>query len=61
MDSLPKAKIQENFDALCIEIKGTAIAKTAKADDSFVVDFLVFEKQAAQRSLYLTEKLVENI
>lgn len=75
-DRSVKAQIQANFSALCTEMEGAAIAQTAylnkipfviiraisdKADDSATIDFPTFEKQAAIRSLKLTEKLIENL
>ena len=65
----------KKFDGLCTEMEGAAIAQAAylndipfviiraisdRADNSAEVDIPVFMKMAAENSLRLTEKLVEN-
>jgi adenosylhomocysteine nucleosidase len=75
-EPLTKKRIRDNFEGLCTEMEGAAIAQTAhlngipflviraisdKADNSAYTDFSVFIKQAAIRSLRLTEILIENM
>ena len=64
----------KNFQGLCTEMEGAAIAQTAylnglpfivvraisdKADDSASMDYPAFEKKAVQHSVNLIEGLLE--
>ena len=71
-----KDRIKENFDGLCTEMEGAAIAQTAwlnkvpfviiraisdKADDSAQMDYPTFERQAILHSVRLTEEMIRNL
>ncbi len=71
-----KNKISENFNGLCTEMEGAAIAHASylneipfvilraisdKADDSAEMDYPTFEKQAAEHCAKLVEHMVANI
>lgn len=71
-----KDRIKENFDALCTEMEGGAIAQAAwlnkvpfviiraisdKADNSAQMDYPTFEKQAILHSVRLTEEMVRKL
>lgn len=73
-DKEVKKKITDNFSAACTEMEGAAIAQAAylngvpfvvlraisdKADDSAVMDYPEFEKQAANNCVKLVERLAE--
>lgn len=75
-DKAVKDRIIGTFHALCTEMEGAAIAQTAylnnipfliiraisdKADDSAVMDYPAFEKQAAENSVHLTKGLVARL
>ena len=69
-----KERIVKTFDAFCTEMEGAAIAHAAwlnkvpfvvlraisdKADDSASMDYNVFERNAAEASVRLVERLLE--
>ena len=69
-----KERIVKTFDAFCTEMEGAAIAHAAwlnkvpfvvlraisdKADDSASMDYYVFERNAAEASVRLVERLLE--
>lgn len=71
-----KDRIKENFDGLCTEMEGAAIAQAAwlnevpfviiraisdKADDSAEMDYPTFERQAILHSVRLTEEMIRNL
>ena len=71
-DRSVKARIAEQFDGMCTEMEGAAIAQAAylnhipfviiraisdKADDSATVDYPTFERQAIAHSVALVENL----
>ena len=71
-----KDRIKENFDGLCTEMEGAAIAQAAwlnkvpfviiraisdKADNSAEVDYPTFEKQAILHSVRLTEEMIRKL
>lgn len=71
-----KNRIKENFDGLCTEMEGAAIAQAAwlnqvpfviiraisdKADDSAQVDYPTFERQAIVHSVRLTEEMIRRM
>lgn len=71
-----KDRIKENFDGLCTEMEGAAIAQAAwlnkvpfviiraisdKADDSAQMDYPTFERQAILHSVRLTEEMIRNL
>lgn len=73
-DAATKARIAAQFDALCCEMEGAAIAQACwlngipfvvvraisdKADGSDVVDYPVFEEQAARRCAAIVGALLE--
>lgn len=73
-DKKKKEYIVKNFQGLCTEMEGAAIAQTAylnglpfivvraisdKADDSASMDYPAFEKKAVQHSVNLIEGLLE--
>ena len=73
-DKEKKEYIVKNFQGLCTEMEGSAIAQTAylnglpfivvraisdKADDSASMDYPAFEKKAVQHSVNLIEGLLE--
>ncbi len=73
-DKEKKEYIVKNFQGLCTEMEGAAIAQTAylnglpfivvraisdKADDSASMDYPAFEKKAAEHSVNLIEGLLE--
>lgn len=73
-DGQVKNKLTKNFQALCTEMEGAAIAQAAylnqvpfvvlraisdKADDSATMDYPAFERQAAAHCVRLVEKLME--
>lgn len=73
-DKEKKEYIVKNFQGLCTEMEGAAIAQTAylnglpfivvraisdKADDSASMDYPAFEKKAVQHSVNLIEGLLE--
>lgn len=75
-DRAVKDKIKENFDGLCTEMEGAAIAQAAwlnrvpfviiraisdKADDSASMDYPSFEKQAILHSVRLTEEMLRRL
>ena len=68
-----KDRIKTNFDGLCTEMEGAAIAQAAwlnkvpfviiraisdKADDSAQMDYPTFEQQAIQHSVRLVEEMI---
>ncbi len=71
-----KERIKENFDGLCTEMEGGAIAQAAwlnqvpfvilraisdKADDSAEMDYPTFERQAIVHSVRLTEEMIRRL
>lgn len=71
-----KDRIKTNFDGLCTEMEGAAIAQAAwlneipfviiraisdKADDSAQMDYPTFERQAIIHSVRLTEEMIRNL
>lgn len=71
-----KDRIKANFDGLCTEMEGGAIAQAAwlnqvpfviiraisdKADDSAQMDYPTFERQAILHSVRLTEEMIRNL
>ena len=71
-----KDRIKTNFDGLCTEMEGAAIAQAAwlneipfviiraisdKADDSAEMDYPTFERQAIIHSVRLTEEMVRRL
>jgi adenosylhomocysteine nucleosidase len=75
-DRTVKERISKNFGGFCTEMEGAAISQTAylnnvpfviiravsdKADDSASCDYPVFEMTAAERSLRLTERIIESV
>jgi adenosylhomocysteine nucleosidase len=71
-----KERIKTNFDPLCTEMEGGAIAQAAwlnkvpfviiraisdKADDSAQMDYPTFERQAIVHSVRLTEEMVRRL
>ena len=71
-----KNRLTEQFDGLCCEMEGAAIAHAAylnklpfvviraisdKADDSAEMDYPTFERKAAEHSAKLVEDLVKNL
>ena len=71
-----KDRIKENFDGLCTEMEGAAIAQAAwlnkvpfviiraisdKADNSAEMDYPTFEKQAILHSVRLTEEMIRKL
>ena len=71
-----KNRIKENFDGLCTEMEGAAIAQAAwlnqipfviiraisdKADDSAQMDYPTFEAIAAQRCAQVTQTLAKQL
>ena len=71
-----KTKIKDNFDALCAEMEGAAIAQVAylnkipyviiraisdKADHSATVDYPEFEKKAIRHSVRLMEEILKTL
>lgn len=71
-----KDRIKENFDGLCTEMEGAAIAQAAwlnqipfviiraisdKADDSAEMDYPTFERQAIIHSVRLTEEMIRRL
>ncbi|MGN0318755.1 MAG: 5'-methylthioadenosine/adenosylhomocysteine nucleosidase [Lachnospira sp.] len=75
-DKEVKSRITEQFNGLCTEMEGAAIAQTAylnnvpfviiraisdKADDSATMDYSTFEKQAIANSVKLISELVARI
>ena len=71
-----KARIVENFQALCTEMEGAAIAQVSylnkvpfvilrtisdKADDSATMDYPAFEKLAIANNVKVMKELVANI
>ena len=71
-----KDHIKTNFDGLCTEMEGAAIAQAAwlnkipfviiraisdKADDSAEMDYPTFERQAIIHSVRLTEEMVRRL
>ncbi len=71
-----KERIKANFDGLCTEMEGAAIAQAAwlnqipfviiraisdKADDSAEMDYPTFERQAIIHSVRLTEEMVSRL
>ena len=71
-----KNHIKTNFDGLCTEMEGAAIAQAAwlnkvpfviiraisdKADDSAEMDYPTFERQAIVHSVRLTEEMVRRL
>ena len=71
-----KDRIKGNFDGLCTEMEGAAIAQAAwlnevpfviiraisdKADDSAEMDYPTFERQAILHSVRLTEEMIRNL
>ena len=71
-----KDRIKTNFDGLCTEMEGAAIAQAAwlneipfviiraisdKADDSAEMDYPTFERQAIVHSVRLTEEMVRRL
>ena len=71
-----KDRIKTNFDGLCTEMEGAAIAQAAwlneipfviiraisdKADDSAQMDYPTFERQAIIHSVRLTEEMICNL
>ena len=75
-DKEKKEYIVKNFQGLCTEMEGAAIAQTAylnglpfivvraisdKADDSASMDYPAFEKKAVQQSVNLIEGLLESM
>ena len=71
-----KDRIKTNFDGLCTEMEGAAIAQAAwlnkvpfviiraisdKADDSAQMDYPTFERQAIIHSVRLTEEMVRRL
>lgn len=71
-----KDHIKTNFDGLCTEMEGAAIAQAAwlnqipfviiraisdKADDSAQMDYPTFERQAIIHSVRLTEEMIRNL
>lgn len=75
-DRQVKERIAQNFDGMCTEMEGAAIAQAAylnqipfviiraisdKADDSATVDYPTFERQAIAHSVALVENLIGRI
>lgn len=75
-DSKKKAEIVKEFDPLCVEMEGAAIAQVAylnkipyviiraisdKADDSATVDYSEFEAKAIERSHRLISALIKRM
>ena len=71
-----KDRIKTNFDGLCTEMEGAAIAQAAwlneipfviiraisdKADDSAEMDYPTFERQAIIHSVRLTEEMIRRL
>ena len=71
-----KDRIKTNFDGLCTEMEGAAIAQASwlneipfviiraisdKADDSAQMDYPTFERQAIIHSVRLTEEMIRNL
>lgn len=71
-----KDRIKTNFNGLCTEMEGAAIAQAAwlneipfviiraisdKADDSAQMDYPTFERQAIIHSVRLTEEMIQNL
>ena len=71
-----KERIKTNFDGLCTEMEGAAIAQAAwlneipfviiraisdKADDSAEMDYPTFERQAIIHSVRLTEEMIRRL
>lgn len=74
--SQKKEELRQTFHALCTEMEGAAIAQTAylnqipfvilraisdKADGSASMDYNLFEKQAALRSMHLVAEMLSHI
>jgi len=72
-DKMVKSKIKDNFNAMCTEMEGAAIAQTAylnnvpfliiraisdKADDSASMDYSEFEARAIENSVLLTLEMI---
>jgi adenosylhomocysteine nucleosidase len=72
-DKAVKDRIKSNFDGMCTEMEGAAIAQTAyinkvpflviraisdKADDSATVDYPTFEAKAIANSVVLLKEFV---
>lgn len=75
-DKESKANISNNFNALCTEMEGAAIAQTAylnnipfliiraisdKADDSATMDYPTFEAKAIKNSVHIINELISRI
>ena len=75
-DKDTKKRLVETFEAYCTEMEGAAIAQAAylnkipfvvlraisdKADDSAVVDYPAFEKQAIRHSVALVENFISRV
>lgn len=71
-----KDRIKEDFDGLCTEMEGAAIAQAAwlnqipfviiraisdKADDSAEMDYPAFEREAILHSVRLTEEMIRSL
>lgn len=75
-DRAVKNRISQQFGGMCTEMEGAAIAQAAylnkipfvvlraisdKADDSAVVDYPAFEKQAIRHSVALVENFISRV